>query len=230
MAKFVAYTGGRLIEVDTEAPVTQPDTSASYTVTATPAIGGLVSVGVAKCGCLTLIQIPLNYNGAIISEDSSKNPEDEDFYPIVSESGAFYVINEDNSMSSPKKITEFTQATVNNIVSNLDTADILISLDTGGGYESYKLNFEQLIDVIKTAIQTGVLEITMSGVSGTSVTLIDKNILDAELNEQNIPVLSSVPVSGEQGVYVNTSSGAYEVYNMGTDLTGAKLKLIYSNT
>lgn len=229
MAKFVSVSGGMsLIQVDTEAELSNPDTSASFTVAAPIPLQGKIAVGSAKCGCLALFQLSLDYEHALVTETSSKDINSESFQPIYTEDGLYYIIVQGSYMAEPIYITELDPATVNNIVANKDTAQIILSLNTGTGYQSLRLTFTQLIDVIKTAITTGVLNIVVSGVSGTEATLISTNIIDAELNGQNLDILASIPVSGEQGLYVNTLTGAYEIYNIGTDLSGAKLKIIYS--
>lgn len=229
MATFVTISGGRLFQIDTEQEPVIVTPSAPSAPAAQTTVSGSLSVAKNDCGCIAIFQIFYDYGGALITEASTSNINSPDLQPFVTEDGLFYIITEQSDMADPVKVSELTEAAVNDIVANLDTAEILLSLDTGAGYVTYKLTFEDLIDVIKTAITTGKLTITMVGSSGTSATLVGKNILDAELNEQNIAILSAVPVSGEQGLYVNTATGAYEIYNVG-DTTGLTLKIIYSNT
>lgn len=227
MAIFVSLSGGiRLFEIDTEQ---EPDTFTpqEYSPPASEPVHGILSLGVTVCGCISLFQFEPEIGFAIITENSSKSIVAPTYRPIITEDEQYYLVTEE-AMAEPTKISELTPAVVNDIIANLSTAEIVISLDIGSGYASYKLDFNSLIDVLKTAINTGKLDIVMSGNGGTNSTLVGTSILDAELNEQNIAILAAIPMSGEQGLYVNTATGDYEVYNMGDDLTGSALKIIYS--
>ena len=192
----------------------------------------IIAVGKGvHCGCLTLIQQTFDVEGgAIITEASSSNPLSGNYKPFVTEDEQYYFVPENyTDMSDPIKVTELTATDAATIASNLATAQISLSLDTGSGYGSFKLSFSELVDLMKTYIYGNKLVVTMSGVTGQNDNLIDVVITDAELNSQNISVLSSIPMSGEQGVYVDTSTGDYTVYNISDDLTGSILKLIYQN-
>lgn len=189
----------------------------------------VVNVSKTPCGCLYVFQkdVPL-IDVAFITEQSSTNILAPDYQPIFTEDGAFYIVPENyESMADPKKVTEL-DALLAASVSNLNNAQVLLSFDDGGGYDSYKMSLTQFLAFVKTYIYTNILSVTMSGNTGQSDNLIDARILDGELNGQNINILAAIPVSGEQGVYVDTSTGDYEVYNLGT-VTGAKLKITYSN-
>lgn len=181
-----------------------------------------------NCGCLKIYRIDsgIDYEGAVITEPSSSNPESEDYQPLISEDGLYYFVPEQfNAMSDPIKVSELVEGDLSTIIANADDVEMLLSY----AGESYKFNFGNLISFMKSYILTSKHEVTMAGVTGQSNSLINREILDAELNEQNIAILSAIPVDGSQGLYVNTGTGAYEIYNMG-DTDTAKLKIIYSNT
>lgn len=192
----------------------------------------IIAVGKGvNCGCLTLLQQTFDVEGgAIITETSSSNPLSSSFEPLVTEDELYYLVPENyTDMSDPIKITELTAASANDVAANLSTSQVVLSLNTGSGYTSLKLSFTDLITVIKANIYGNKFTVTMSGNSGQSDDLIGVVITDAELNGVNISILSAVPLSGEQGVYVDTVTGDYEVYNISDDLTGSILKLIYQN-
>lgn len=181
-----------------------------------------------NCGCLKIYRIDsgIDYEGAVITEPSSTDPESEDYQPLISEDGLYYFVPEQfNAMSDPIKVSELAAGDLSTIIANADDVEMLLSYSG----ESYKFNFGQLISFMKSYILTSKHEVTMSGVTGQSNSLIGRQILDIELNEQDLAILTAIPVDGSQGMYVNTATGEYEVYNMG-DTTTAKLKIIYSNT
>jgi hypothetical protein len=226
MSTFVGLSGGmRLFQIDTEiAPVTiTPDTP--FTPAATDVASGNLSVASTECGCLSLFQIFVPFGGALVTENSSLNPNAVAFYPIITEDGLYYIITENSTMADPIKISELTEGNLATIIANSDNVEMMLSYSG----ESYKFNFGDLISFMKSYILTSKHEVTLAGATGQSNSLINRQILDAELNEQNIAVLPAIPVLGEQGLYVNSVTGDYELYNMG-DPAGLNLKIIYSNT
>jgi len=173
-------------------------------------------------GCLKVYRIEqdVDYEGALISETSGDNPFLAGYQPFITEDGLNYLVPEDfDSMSEPIKVSELTEGNLATIIANADDVEMLLSYNG----ESLKFNFGDLISFMKSYILTSKHQVTMSGVTGQSNSLISRDILDATLNEQDIVILSAVPVSGEQGIYVDTATGDYEVYNLG-DTNGAKLK------
>ena len=65
---------------------------------------------VGSCGCLRLFKRREPMRGAIITEDSSKDIWSNDYHPITSESGDFYLVpeNYEEGVSEPKHISELS--------------------------------------------------------------------------------------------------------------------------